>query len=340
MSEQITTDQALSAIPCAGQDVTAGLKEIVLIPWGTTESKRGTMVLDQAGADSVVAAFEAHKTPIPIDFEHQSLGGEYSSPDGKAPAAGWIHRVWAAPGLALKGLVEWTEKARSMIRAGEYRYLSPVAIVERATKRVVGLHSAGLTNLPAIPGLARVAASAGAPGEKRQDAQVETSKSPNVETAGDTAIACAVREALGLPADAPQAAIELAIRTRGQDNSALELAAMREQEAQRVIQESIDGYVTAGRLNPRDLKAMSAARELARTQPELLAAILTSPVAPVGKTTAPSPRSMLIGRAAAKYRGEPKLAGLCSLQAFVAQELKDGGHAALSDVEARELAVG
>ncbi|MGB9626589.1 MAG: phage protease, partial [Phycisphaerae bacterium] len=132
---------------------------------------------------------------MPIDYEHQTLGGGYASPTGQAPAAGWIKRLFVVrpvgiacrgdeategrsdeakgqlgdekdsgtptPSFSLGGRggaglyaeVEWTEPARAQLAARQYRYLSPVAIVRKSDRRLVALHSAALTNKPAIVGM-------------------------------------------------------------------------------------------------------------------------------------------------------------------------------------------
>ncbi len=60
---------------------------VLLAPWGTVDSANGSFVLDDESARLAVAAFNEHGTDLPIDYEHQTLGGTYSSPTGKAPAA-------------------------------------------------------------------------------------------------------------------------------------------------------------------------------------------------------------------------------------------------------------
>ena len=60
---------------------------ILLAPWGQVESTNGSFVVDDDAAQMAVAAFEEHGTDLPIDFEHQTLGGVYASPSGQAPAA-------------------------------------------------------------------------------------------------------------------------------------------------------------------------------------------------------------------------------------------------------------
>ena len=100
-----------------------------------------------------VAAFEEHGPALPIDYEHQTLGGSYAAPDGQAPAAGWIKAMIAEPGSGLWAEIEWTEQAIQRLERKEYRYLSPVAIVRKVDRKLVAIHSAALTNKPAIVGM-------------------------------------------------------------------------------------------------------------------------------------------------------------------------------------------
>lgn len=133
--------------------------EVLIAPWGAVASSNGDFVLDEESAALVLAAFEAHGTDIPLDYEHQSLGGAYASPTGQAPAAGWIKALrvasprQCADGVAgLFARVQWTDAARERLIAREYRYLSPVVLVRQSDRRVVALHSVALTNKPAIIG--------------------------------------------------------------------------------------------------------------------------------------------------------------------------------------------
>ncbi len=76
-------DRAVEKIAClAGQVVGEGLKEITLIPAGEIQSKKGTLILDEQAARLIVEAFETHGVAVPVDFEHESLGGEFASAAG------------------------------------------------------------------------------------------------------------------------------------------------------------------------------------------------------------------------------------------------------------------
>lgn len=160
--------------------------EIFIAPWGEVRTSAGSFVVDEESASTTIAAFEAHGTDLPVDYEHQTLGGAYSSPTGQAPAAGWIKSLTAVtPQEAARtgrraGLwarVQWTKDAAEQLAARAYRYLSPVALVRRGDRRLVGLHSVALTNKPAIVGMQPLVTS---------DARIATSPpSPGVESPED-----------------------------------------------------------------------------------------------------------------------------------------------------------
>ncbi len=153
-------DSPIASIACADDaQIGDGLKTIRVVPAGEVQSKKGVFLLDREAASLIIAAFAKHATPIVVDYEHQSLGAEFSAPDGRAIAAGWIDKIWFDDTQGLMGFVRWNDAARQSIRRDEYRYLSPVVSVRKSDNRAVALHSAALTNIPAIDGMERLAAS-------------------------------------------------------------------------------------------------------------------------------------------------------------------------------------
>ncbi len=99
--------------------------------------------------DKILAEFAARNRPMVIDWEHAS---EHRAPVGlDAPAAGWIDRLEARAGAIWGHVERWTERATAMLRAGEYRYVSPVFNYEKETGRIRELTSAALTNRPNLP---------------------------------------------------------------------------------------------------------------------------------------------------------------------------------------------
>lgn len=92
-----------------------------------------------------------------IDYEHQTLKAEKNGQP--APAAGWMHALRWIEGKGLHALAELTERAKEQIKAGEYRYFSPVIQYSTKTGEVTKLLMGALTNNPAIHGMAAISVS-------------------------------------------------------------------------------------------------------------------------------------------------------------------------------------
>lgn len=117
-----------------------------LLPSGEIAGRDGrSFTVDDPAA--LVAAFNAAKVDLPVDYEHQN---DKPAPGrtGPVPAAGWIKALKVAAN-GLWGRIEWTARAAALIGAKEYRYISPV-IVHRPDGSVVGLKGAGLVHHPNI----------------------------------------------------------------------------------------------------------------------------------------------------------------------------------------------
>jgi hypothetical protein len=107
---------------------------------------------------TIVENFVRDGLPLPIDAEHASEmpPTEGSIPSEGAPAMGWIHRLDNRGKAGLWGHVEWLEPARSYIKEGRYKFISPAVRFkskDRKTGQDTGprLSSAGLTNTPFLP---------------------------------------------------------------------------------------------------------------------------------------------------------------------------------------------
>jgi len=164
---------------------------VQLIPAGSFHGRdgRGPYVLSDPMA--VIAATNAlrMKAGIPIDYDHAT---DFAAPNGNpAPAAGWITEFAIRDG-ALWGRVEWTTRAANAIRAHEYRYLSPVFQFAPSSGTITRLLRAGLTN---NPNLYLTAISAAGDEDNKMDEFLQ-----------------ALREVLGLPADATTEDIMQSIR--------------------------------------------------------------------------------------------------------------------------------
>lgn len=141
--------------------------EIQLLPAGEFRARDGrpagvgTWKIDAAIAQRLIALAGQRETPLVIDYEHQTLHAEQNGMP--APAAGWFKTLEWREGQGLYATdVEWTDKARAMIEAGEYKYISPVFSYDKATGAVRELLLAAITNNPALDGMDAVAQRAAA----------------------------------------------------------------------------------------------------------------------------------------------------------------------------------
>lgn len=121
---------------------------------GANPSDKGTFVFDETAALAVMKAYAAKSVPLTMDYEHMAL----SDPPVPAPAAAseWTPEVrngelWATN-------VKWTDKARAMLAAGEYRLFSPAFFHDPKTMRVLRIINVALTNTPALNGIAPLVA--------------------------------------------------------------------------------------------------------------------------------------------------------------------------------------
>ena len=342
------------------------LVTVTIAPDGRVASTAGDFIIDDEAAGLIVGSFDEHGVDVPIDFEHQTLHGQYAAPNGRAPAAGWIKKLWREPGTGLQGLVCWNGTARDMIREGSYRYLSPVLMVRKADQKAVALHSAALTNKPAIVGMTRVAAS------DRLAANADAAVIANpVETQGSVD---RLRKLLGAGEEVKLAELlaaavskleELLKSESTEDNEPAEPVAsaippagfvpqadydkvvatereLREEHRAREVDELLDKYAVQNKLNPHNEKQMTLARAHAMRDPQGFTEWMeaTSPIVASGRTTAPErsegSRVQIIASARAEFRGDESLKKTTSEEALVSLRLQEHGQARLSADEARQ----
>ncbi len=121
-------------------------EEIELIPPGETLTGRDGRVFYNPDPVAVVDAMNQRGLDLVIDFEHAQ---ELKAPQGeKAPAAGWASGFYARGDRSVWAKVAWTPAGREAIANREYRYLSPVLLLDRATMAIKALASVGLVNKP------------------------------------------------------------------------------------------------------------------------------------------------------------------------------------------------
>lgn len=282
-------------------------RRVLVAPWGAVESSSGSFVVDEESARLAVAAFDEHGTDLPIDYEHQTLGGVYASPSGQAPAAGWIKRLIAEPGVGLVAEIEWTEQAAERLAAKEYRYLSPVAIIRKNDRKLVALHSAALTNKPAIVGMTPIV--------NREAHHLDALDDVELEPLDR------LRRDLALPSETDADQVLLAASER--------LLNLQQARRRQRIEERITEALRAGKLveAQRDWAEALVAKE-----EELFDEwFRTAPViVPTGRTLAPhsadpGERRRRAGAATARaeFRTHRFLAGLTSEDAYVAQATRN-----------------
>lgn len=116
-----------------------------ILPLGQIEGRDGRrFALPDPAA--VVEAFARNGADLPVDYEHQA-DNPAAKASGPIPAAGWIKALKAtAEGVFAR--IDWTDRARDMIAAKEYRYISPVIVYDRATRQVGRISGAGLVHRP------------------------------------------------------------------------------------------------------------------------------------------------------------------------------------------------
>lgn len=363
-------DQAVKCVPFSGTDGES--RTVVLAPDGRVESTVGTFIMDASGAAEIIAAFDRHGVEVPIDYDHQTLGGAFAAPDGKAPAAGWITGLAYESGRGLLADVRWNAETRDLIRGGQYKYLSPVLSIRKSDRRAVGLHSAALTNKPAIPAMERLAASEHT--ETEQMTTTDVTAGPIVdmgdiagllgvelirggaatlparchakikEILADDAVAIAgsVREALGLNKDADSTAVLIAF---GKTCA----STIRDLQQDADLKDFLQPYVLAGVLRPtskkdfhvKDYQEVLALAATSRTAAKKLLDQRLGMIPPFGKVGMDAPteseksdRRTVIVNAMRDFDADPRTAKLTTRKAFANVALMDAG---LETLQASEM---
>lgn len=278
--------------------------QVLLAPWGQVESTNGSFVVDEESVQLALEAFDEHATDLPIDYEHQTLGGTYASPDGRAPAAGWIKRLESKPGIGLVAHIEWTKQATTMLTAKEYRYLSPVAIIRKTDRKLVAIHSAALTNKPAIKGMQPIVNKA------NLEFSVDEEVNPLARLRAELN--------LGVNADAQEVLVAASKR----------LVDLERQTQQRHIDQRISEAMRAGKLVEAQrawAEALVAKEEglfdeWFRTAPVVI--IVGASQAPEGIEASYHHRHKVKTRARSEFRSHPLLNALTSEEAFINDALR------------------
>ena len=294
---------------------------VLVAPWGRVESSNGTFLVDAEAGQMVVEAFAKQGTDLPVDYEHQSLGGTYASPNGQAPAAGWIRSIEIVSSeegeAGLFAHVDWTDAAKEKLTAREYRYLSPVVLVRKSDRRVVALHSVALTNKPAIVGMKPIV------NRQQNSGRIDDEPCGGDPTCEDEAVEM-LRLRLGLDSESDLNAVLIAA-----DDS---LRKLSEASAEKIAADKVVAAMRDGKLTPaqRDWAVRLALSDAASFDEWVATA---SRVVSLGRTEAPGDgdgkrardRVTVLASAQRAFRAEPALALLTTESAWIGQALREAG---------------
>jgi phage I-like protein len=141
-----------------------GLVRIPLAKLGRWFKGKLQFSITRADVSTIVANFRKRAADVVIDYDH---GTEYAAGSGQpVPASGWLKEIEPetdGSGI-LWGLAEFTAKAREMLRAKEYKYVSSV-INWGARDKTSGeqqgatITSVALTNVPVLEQMPAIALS-------------------------------------------------------------------------------------------------------------------------------------------------------------------------------------
>ena len=192
--------------------------EFQVLPAGRIDMKGyGSATLDEAGATAIIAEFARRGLDMVIDYEHQTLK------DSQAPAAGWIKALTWKGADGLWAVVDWTRQASNYLVNREYRYFSPVVLIEEASGRIVAMLNVALTNMPRIDNLKPLVAKWNLTGDGEPASQNKAKEIVMIEK---------LRKLLGLADDAGEdkvlEAATLAVNTAKEAGGKGEVVACRE----------------------------------------------------------------------------------------------------------------
>lgn len=123
-------------------------KELLILKFGRTSTVKGDYLLDEDSAKRVLETYLSRGLDLYFDYNHLSMDPE---DEDQGKAAGWFKLELREDGIWAIDIT-WTDKARALIEAKEYRYISPVIITDQEG-RVIRLINIALCNMPATDNL-------------------------------------------------------------------------------------------------------------------------------------------------------------------------------------------
>lgn len=137
---------------------------------GANPSEKGTFRFTDESALSVMAEFKAHAKPMLLDFNH---GTTFESPTPEQAIAAGEFTPEIRNGELWATNCRWTDRAKAMLSAGEYRLFSPFFTHDK-DGQVLRLVNVALTNLPALDGIAPLVAANAKPDDEEIDMEACT----------------------------------------------------------------------------------------------------------------------------------------------------------------------
>ena len=171
-------------------------------------------MLDSVIAAAVVARASQRSSDTLIDYEHQSLHTERNGQP--VPAAGWFRDLEWCEGKGLYAVgIRWTDRARGLIAAREYRYISAVFSYHQQTGEVLEIVSVALTNTPALDGLDDLIAA------RKNNSNPNPKENHMADEARETAALTQERDGLKTEVAALKTTVEMLTRERDDARSKL-----------------------------------------------------------------------------------------------------------------------
>ena len=121
---------------------------------GRNQTDKGAFLFDDKAADLVMSTYRQRAVPLMGDYEHQTANATKNGQPAPASITEWTPEIRrdASGGPELWATqVKWTDRARAMLQAGEYRFFSRMFLFDD-DKRPTWLINIALTNNPATHG--------------------------------------------------------------------------------------------------------------------------------------------------------------------------------------------
>jgi phage I-like protein len=123
---------------------------------GVNKTDKGKFLFDEKAANQVIETYRQRGVPLMGDYEHQTVNAAKNGQPAPNSITEWVPEIrrdaQGGPELWATN-VKWTDKARGMLEAGEYRMFSPLfTFDDDDDRRPNWMINLALTNNPATHG--------------------------------------------------------------------------------------------------------------------------------------------------------------------------------------------